>query len=239
MDHESEEVIKQQMLETRASLAEKLETLEQQVAGTVHNVSAAVTDTVDGVKESVQQTVDLAKASVQDTVTAVRDTLDLSRQVRQHPWLMVGCSISVGFAAGRLLGLANTETRDGHSNGSVPTLATLAAQSEPERDGPARTSGGSDNAGLLGELGRKLEPELNMLKGLALATVLGVARDMIADAAPPELGSQLAQIIDSATLKLGGQPIRGPVLARGPLTRSRNAETTPAGLSNGAFEERA
>ena len=53
MDHEPEEVIKQQMLETRASLTDKLETLEQQVAGTVHSAKAAVTDTVDSVKEAV------------------------------------------------------------------------------------------------------------------------------------------------------------------------------------------
>jgi hypothetical protein len=42
--------------------------------------------------------------------------------------------------------------------------------------------------------------------------LLGVARDMIAGAAPPQLGSQLAEIIDSATVKLGGQPIHGRVL---------------------------
>ena len=39
MDNEAEEVIKHQMHETRASLAEKLETLEQQVTGTVHSAT--------------------------------------------------------------------------------------------------------------------------------------------------------------------------------------------------------
>jgi hypothetical protein len=37
-------------------------------------------------------------------------------------------------------------------------------------------------------------------------------RDVIARSTPPQLGSELAEIIDSATVKLGGQPIQGSVL---------------------------
>jgi ElaB/YqjD/DUF883 family membrane-anchored ribosome-binding protein len=221
MDHEPEEVIKQQMLETRASLADKLETLEQQVVGTVHSASTAVTDTVDSVKEAVQQTVELAKTSVHDTMDAVKDTLDLSRHVREHPWIMVGGSVSVGFVAGRLLDRAGPCTRNTPGMGNVPSLSTLAPRSGPERNGgvdqrmaeePRSASGGVAPQGLLGELGRKFEKEINMLKGLALGAMLGIARDMIAGAAPSQLGSQLSEIIDSATVKLGGQPIHGPVL---------------------------
>jgi hypothetical protein len=69
------------MQETRRDLAEKLETLEQQV-----------TDTVATVREAVQ-----------DTVGAVRDSFDLPLQVRRHPWLMVGASMAVGYAGARLL----------------------------------------------------------------------------------------------------------------------------------------
>ena len=71
MAHEPEEMIKQQMLETRAALADKLETLEQQVVGTVHSATSAVTDTVACVKEAVQQTVESARESVHGTVEAV------------------------------------------------------------------------------------------------------------------------------------------------------------------------
>src|SRR5581483_4976543 len=102
MGNEPEEVIKHQMLETLASLAEKLETLEQQVVGTVHNATSAVTDTVETVKDAVQQTVQMAKDSVTNTVEAVKDTFDLSRQVDDHPWLMFGGSVAAGFVTGHL-----------------------------------------------------------------------------------------------------------------------------------------
>src|SRR5438128_4956014 len=187
MDHEPEEVIKQQMVETRASLAEKLETLEQQVVGKVHCATSAVTDTVDSVKEAVQQTVELAKTSVHDTVDAVKDTFDIARHVREHPWLMVGGSVSVGFAAGCLLSHGRATTA--RLAAAVPTLSTLAPGAGPQRDGETRQRMGEEagsrdsSAGLLGEVGRKFEPELQMLKGLALGTMLGVARDMITSAA--------------------------------------------------------
>lgn len=218
MDHEPEEVIKQQMLETRASLAEKLETLEQQVVGTVHSATHAVTDTVESVKEAVER----AKASVHDTVEAVKETFDLSRQVHEHPWLMVGGSVTLGFAAGWLTGRDGASTREGLRRGALPSLSTLAPRFETEREGGAvqrngeETPSASAEAGaahpsLLTNLEQKFDTEIRQLKGLALGTMLGVVRDMITNSAPPQVGSQLAEIIDSATVKLGGQPIHGPV----------------------------
>jgi ElaB/YqjD/DUF883 family membrane-anchored ribosome-binding protein len=219
MDPEPEEVIKQQMLETRASLAEKLETLEQQVVGTVHSASSAVTDTVDSVKEAVQETVELAKTSVHDTVDAVKDTFDLPRHVRAHPWIMVGGSISIGFAAGCLLERA---ARSAPSSGG-PRKSPASPESEPRPDGELHTrvseefrsaTGGPAVAPrrLLGELPQRFETELTRLKELALGTMLGIARDVITGAAPSQLSAELAEIIDSATVKLGGRPIPGPVL---------------------------
>src|SRR5947209_5600271 len=126
MDNEPEEVIKHQMLETRASLAEKLETLEQQVVGTVQSATTAVTDTVESVKDAVQETVEMARASVHHTVEAVKDTFDLSLQVRRHPWFMMAGSVALGYAGGCLL------NRAGHrpSTTAGPTLSTLAERSE-------------------------------------------------------------------------------------------------------------
>jgi ElaB/YqjD/DUF883 family membrane-anchored ribosome-binding protein len=223
MDHEPEEVIKHQMLETRAALAEKLETLEQQVVGTVHSATTAVADTVESVKDAVQQTVEMARESVHDTVEAVKDTFDLSRHVREHPWMMVSGSIAAGYVGGCLLPRLAAAASDRLPSGGVPSLSSLAALSRVERNGGAgqrigeetpatSTASGPAAHGLLGGLEQRFGPELHKLKGLALGTMLGVVRDMIASAAPPQLGSQLAEIVDSATVKLGGQPIHGPVL---------------------------
>ena len=214
MDNEPEEVIKHQMLETRASLAEKLETLEQQVVGTVQNATTAVTDTVDSVKDAVQQTMEMARTSVRDTVEAVKDTFDLSLQVQRHPWLMMAGSVALGYAGGRLLDRAGQRGR----TMAAPSLSTLAEPSEVKRDGglhrghaAAAATTSTSREGLLGDLGHKFESEIHKLKGLALGTMLGAVRDVVASSAPPQIGPQLAEIIDSATVKLGGQPINGPV----------------------------
>jgi ElaB/YqjD/DUF883 family membrane-anchored ribosome-binding protein len=224
MGNEPEEVIKHQMLETRASLAEKLETLEQQVVGTVQSATTAVTDTVESVKEAVQETVAMAKTSVHDTVEAVKDTFDISRQVREHPWLMMGGSVAVGFAGGYLLNRAASSANRADLGG-VPSLSSLGARSGPGRDGGAALSrseerssamaaSASTRKGLLTDLGQTFEKELHQLKGLALGTLLSAVRDLVANSAPPQLGPQLAEIIDSATVKLGGQPIKGPLMDR-------------------------
>ena len=223
MDNEPEDVIKQQMSETCASLAEKLETLEQQVVGTVQHATTAVTDTVESVKEAVQQTVETAKASVRDTVEAVKETFDISEQVRKRPWIMMAGSVGVGYAAGYFLQRFESPGSKAYP-GYAPGLSTLGAQPHVERDGgmsrrsseetfSARATSASTAQRLFGDLGEKLHTELDKLKGLALGTMFGVVRELITNSAPPQLSSELAEIIDSATVKLGGQPIHGPVLS--------------------------
>jgi len=66
---------------------------------------------------------------------------------------------------------------------------------------------------VLSELGETFKTEITKLKGLALGTMLGVVRDMVTSSAPPQLGPELAEVIDSLTVKLGGKPIEGPVLS--------------------------
>src|SRR5579859_1541072 len=91
MDNEPE-ITRADLDETRASLSEKLETLEQQVVHSVHGATNAVNETVESVKDAVH-----------DTVAKVRETLDIPLQVKQRPWGMVGGSIALGFLGGYLL----------------------------------------------------------------------------------------------------------------------------------------
>jgi ElaB/YqjD/DUF883 family membrane-anchored ribosome-binding protein len=221
MDNEPEEVIKHQMLETRASLAEKLETLEQQVVGTVQSATNAVADTVESVKEAVQDTVEKAKSSVQETVEAVKETFDLPRQVRAHPWAMVGGSVALGYVGGCLLERARSRAKERYYE-PAPSLSTLAHRPKSERDGGLANSHApfsreaapllADQQGLLSGVGETFKTELTKLKGLALGTMLGAVRDMVTQRLPPQLAPDLAEVIDNLTVKLGGKPIEGPVL---------------------------
>lgn len=80
------------------------------------------------------------------------------------------------------------------------------------RPNPPPVAPVSTEPGLLSQLSDQFGPELSQLKKLAIGTTLGLVRDMITQSAPPELGQQLGEMMDSVTTKIGGQTIRGPIL---------------------------
>jgi uncharacterized protein YjbJ (UPF0337 family) len=238
MDHETE-VILEQMEGTRASLAQKLETLENQVVGTiqeatstvsetVQQVKDAVTDTVETVKGTVEGTVETVKDTVQGTVETVKETFDLRRQVENHPWLMFGGSLATGFVAGQMMQPYLPQGSRGRS--AWQSDRWMASPSSYAEMGPATPGRAYDmveeaaqervaqpeppqeKRGLLDNLTSMLAPELAKLKGLALGVGLGIARDLLTQAAPPELGSQLGDMVNDFTARIGGQVIPGPIL---------------------------
>lgn len=205
---EDEELIRKQMEETRTSLSEKLETLENHVTDKVMEATTALSETAGAVKDTVQETVATVKDTVEGTVATVKDTvhdgvetvkdwLDLPSHVEKHPWLMMAGFVCVGFCIDRVTGRpmkAGAEPADGghgrahhngHGNGRHKRRTEAAAPS------------------VLSSLG----PEITKLKALALGTLLGTAREMIVKAVPEHVGDQLRDIIDSTTKKLGGEPL--------------------------------
>lgn len=198
MDNDiSQEMIQQQMKDTRASLSEKIETLEQKVMGTVENATAAVTETVDAIKESVQETVTTVQEGVRSGMDSVKDAFDLPAQVRQHPWAMVGGSVAVGFCVGALL-----------TSSSRPQYAPPQASSPPWT--PSSSHGLAPQQ--LQAASAPAEPgiwasEVTKLKGLALGVLFGTARELLVSNMPIHLGEQIKDVVDSVTRKAGGQPL--------------------------------
>jgi ElaB/YqjD/DUF883 family membrane-anchored ribosome-binding protein len=217
-ESEKFEVIKQQMEERRSSLADKLDALETQVSESVQEVTSAVST----VKEAVQDTVDTVKGSVQDTVEAVKETFDLSRQMENHPWIMMGGAFALGFLGGRLVSSSSprisspgqnfvSDAADWRNQGSTPGFpGGYSAQQAAGQQSP----NGHHRSSWFQSLGNMLAPELDKLKGMALGTALGLVRDTIKQSAPPQLGAQLAEVIDSLTTKLGGQPSRDNLVGK-------------------------
>jgi len=224
MDHESE-VIRHQMEETRTSLAEKLETLEQQVVCTVHGATNAVTDTVEAVREAVHDSVEKVKGSVEETVETVRETLDIQRQVERHPWAMMTGSVVLGYVGGSLLNHTQQEHYRGSSLGPVYPHSDRQTTEGLRNDGNSRipvqealtSDNGPRTSGMehhwLDEAGQMFETEISKVKGLAIGTLFGVLRDLIATSLPEPLKPELHEVMDSVTTKLGGKPIHGPVLS--------------------------
>jgi ElaB/YqjD/DUF883 family membrane-anchored ribosome-binding protein len=248
MAHEQDdpEVIRRQMEVQRASLAEKLDTLENKIVETVEGAREAVAETVQTVKDSVQSSVDTVKETVQSSVESVKDTFDIPQQVQRHPWAMFGGSVALGFAAGWALNRAASgggrcpEPSFGYSPAAY-TGGTSRLQEEPRAAAgftmPAPPAAGAppwpSRESWLDQLTQLFNPELQKLKGLAIGSALGVVRDLVAGAIPEHLRPQVSEIIDGINTKLGGERVEGHLLAglmsggRAEFANGRHREEVP------------
>jgi ElaB/YqjD/DUF883 family membrane-anchored ribosome-binding protein len=220
MDQESDlseqrpEEIRDQIEETRSDLTEKLEALEHKVMDTVAEARGAVADTVATVKQSVDSTVQAVQDTVHDTVDSMKHALDLGRQVDRHPWAMLGGSLVAGYVLGCLLRQRQSVS---------PAIVQRSLEAFPQRPEAPRPSPGFQAArsdpeprvpepSLLSEFTEQFAPEMQKLKRLAIGTLMALARDRIKQSVAPALASELGQVMDRVTSKLGGEPLLGPVL---------------------------
>jgi len=198
------DVIRNQMEETRASLAGKLEALEDQLKGTVEGATNTVSDTVESVK---------------DTVETVKETLNVRRHVQRRPWLMVGGAVALGYLGGCLILPRRRKTAGSKrsalppaSSGS-PTPATNghnghrrngakrhAARAEPSRAVPPPRPAPPKEEG-------PLQDALKKLSGVAVGGLMGVMRRMVNQVVPEAYAPDATRLVDQVTTKLGGKPL--------------------------------
>lgn len=233
------ELIRQQMGQTRTSLSQKMELLENKLLGTVDETAGTVSGTVHQVGSTVRETVDHLTATVRDTVSqlgatvsgtshdvratlretagSMRDALDVSRQINQHPWLMLGGSVFVGYVGGRLL--------DSLEHGRLPAPPSLPVAPEQllPRDAEARQhieesapAPRRSPPAFLKALMDTFAPELDKVKRMALGAALGLVRDKLGESVPPALRENFSEMMDRVTQKLGADlPPPGAMLGRG------------------------
>lgn len=197
------ELIRLQMDQTRTALAEKLESLETKVLGTIATTTESVGKTVEEVGTTVRETTRDVRAIMHETINSVRDALDVSRQIQHHPWAMVGGCVLVGYIGGVLL--------DHFERGRLPSLPLAPEQLLPhdaelreriESTPPARRSGSS----FLKALVDSFAPELDKLKAAAIGLTIAALRDKIGDSVPPQTRKDFTEFMDRVTVKLGGTP---------------------------------
>jgi len=211
------EVIRQQMTETRASLSDKLEALEEQVLSTVQDTRETVSETVEEVKEAVENTVETVTDTVQQSVTAVKETLDIRRHVENHPWAMMAGAMAVGYIGTTLLLPRSTSPAvEGSSTNDRLSTPVFASDS-----GSTRSEGNS----WLSSLTQALGPSLEKLKRLAIGTTTGVVTDLLLSAAPESLRKNFGEVFDQITTSLGGEPIHGP--SKNPVAEHNGSGTSP------------
>jgi len=210
MDNQTE-VIRQQMEDTRHSLQDKLESLEEQVKSTVQEATdtvATVKETVEAVKDTVKESVESVQGAVHTTVQSVKDSLNVERHIREHPWAMFAGAAAVGFVSGRLVGsMAGSHSHQAaHERApfsGTPYEPTQASFSSPsplagQRDATngakaARGSNGFSAASAtepkkswLDSFTAHFGDEIDKVKSLAIGAVGGVIREMVTHSAPSD-----------------------------------------------------
>jgi len=217
---EEPDVIRLQIEETRESLTEKLETLEGQVkdavgtvTDTIETVKSSVENTVESVKSGVEDTVQSVKTSLSDTMDSVKETFDLSGQVERHPWRAVGCSLLAGAAAGYLLG-GSRQRQPNYSEGirGMDRIIPGYQPARPAEAPPQAYREESHRPDILSNLLESFGGELDKIKQTAIGALIGMARDALKEALPPSIGNNVTEIMDNVTRRIGGEPVRGPVL---------------------------
>lgn len=201
MDSELE-VIRHEMEDTRASLADKLDTLENQVIGTVHSATEAVQHTV----ADVRSVVDTVTESVKEGVESVKETLNVSEQVRRHPWGMLCGAAAAGFFGGWLIGPSRKET-EVHSATNLPRDFPRESYGAPIRETSAQASKEAESI--------FAEP-LQNLKGIALGAVMGLVREMVSKGLPENIQDDVVKVLDNFTDKIGGKVV--------PLSETKGSE---------------
>lgn len=179
------EMIRQQIDETRSSLAEKLETLESEVK-----------ETVQTAKETVQETIGTVKETVQETVATVKRTFDLPYQTEQHPFLMVGLSFLGGVAVGALIGGRTDQVASGMASASryPPGTPPREAWSSMSHAAPARPS-------FFDRLADRLGGEVDKVKELAVASLATLIHN-VAEQAIPVLRENVERMVSDAAQRM-------------------------------------
>jgi F0F1-type ATP synthase assembly protein I len=186
------EDIRDQMAETRASLAEKLDSLQNRVE---HSVESA--------QSSVEHTVNLVKDTVDETLDSVKRTFDLPYQVERHPWTMMGLSVLAGYTLGCLAPRKCTSFAKAEENGAAwADRSPMHLAAQPHTPRPVPADGSTPPVSVLDRFG----DEVDKLKGIAIGAALGWIRDHLMESLPT-VSDQLADVVDSATRKLGAEPL--------------------------------
>ncbi len=217
------ELLEERVRETLEETKSAVEDIVENVKGTVDETVGVVKETVDGAKSTVEDIVENVKETMDDTVTTVKHTFDLSYQANQHPWVFFGGAVLLGGFLSNLLETPPRSRTNGYERGyyedvdkdeSYGTAFTNYVKSPAqkannhftapqERPQSGRTS--QQESGWWSGLGQ-FQDEFNMVKGAVISTIMGAVREMIRQNIP-NVAPKLEKAIDSASQKLGGEPL--------------------------------
>jgi len=146
--------------------------------------------------------------AAEDAVESVKEALDIRRQVAEHPWLMLGGAVAVGYAGGWLLDRAMPSASSASAAGAAGLTSQPISYSEVA-SGSVASAPQNGARGWLSEVETNLGPVVQRVKGLAIGTTLGLLGQMILPSVPEAFRGQLSEVVDQLTTSLGGEKIEG------------------------------
>lgn len=229
------EVLEDRVRETLKDTRSAVEGIVENVKGTVDDTVGAVKETVDQAKSTVGSLVENVKDTVGSTTTTVRQSFDVQHQVAQRPWLMFGGAILTGYVVGGWTVRDSVRRRQYSTQGayyddddnlyaaamsSGATPEDIEEQKSDTENGYAYPSHMSETAQGQSRSGThayeqhqpqesklgQFHEEWNVLKSVALGTLLGTVRAMVRQQLPT-LAPQIDNVLNRMSVKLGTEPI--------------------------------
>lgn len=188
------EEIQNEMLQTRESLTEKVEALEQQVVGTVEAVKSFVTTAPETVSDTVKQ----AAAAVSESV---KETFDITGHIRRHPLVAVGTAALVGCTLSWLLS-RKRESDLSHRMSSAAADSPIGRPAEapiaPPQPAAAAAPAAPEKPGLFDELFEMLGDKAKQLLREGLETASAALKESIQTQVPRLVNDMSARLVDNA-----------------------------------------
>jgi hypothetical protein len=169
------EMLSERVLETVEGAQASVEEIVENVRDTVDTTVAAVKQTVEGAQTSVEEIVENVKGTVEETVATVQRTFDLHHQMEQHPWLLCGGAVLVGYLLGSGGNSRPSSTGFSYAPGFSPTSPIpVSSSGSPPHPQPQQRTG----SGVL----ERFKDEIAIIESAAVGAVMNTLWGMLKQA---------------------------------------------------------
>ncbi len=219
---ETTEVMRRQLVDTRSQLTEKLVSLEQQVSDTVESTGSAVNATVG----AVQETVESVTSAVHGAVQSITDAIDLRQQMKQHPWLVLGGSVALGYLAVEFFEQSAKSSVTPQKSAPSPVPADVNSESIVQR--PRQSFAATPKAISAANEAASSNLLWHQLTTAVTGALVGIVQDAATHVVP-----QIMQYLNRSNVSAESATTEGPVSANRQRSTLPKSERFEACRTNG------
>jgi uncharacterized protein YjbJ (UPF0337 family) len=256
---EKMELLEDRVRETIEGTGSAVEHIVDNVKGTVEETRGVMKGAVDEAKSTIDNLIENAKDTMNSTVTGIRQSFDLQYQVAHRPWITFGGAVLTGYFVGTWTHQGSRRQRlydnqehqyDDDDNlyaaavmSGGATVEDLDKRKNHQKDGyaypPHLSSTAQKHTGNTAKeqtsrqrqiLGGRFQEEWNILRDVALGTLMGTIRSMVRQQMPT-FAPHLEKILNRTSAKLGTEPIdpieSSPAHEPGHAAENSAAKTLP------------